>query len=131
MISRPFDKNASLIKSFAQFEIPNLRSTTSFNSHTLDDESNIHSEIDNSYIKNFRCILKNKREAKELRKINEKMLEDYVSSLIYVNMKTAKGYYRIISKFLLHSPSVDPEKLEPFLIKEFKKDKRVVLYINV
>ena len=111
---KPFDKNASFIESFAQFETPNLRSTTSFNSRTLDYESNIHSEIDNSYIKNFRGILKNKREAKELRKIHEEMLKNYVSSLSYVNMKTAKGYYRIISKFLLHSPSVDPDKLEFF-----------------
>ena len=85
MNSKPFNKNVSLIKYFTQFKTPNLRSTTSFNSHTLDDESSI-------YIENFRDILKNKREAKELRKIHEEMLENYVYSLSYANMKTAKGY---------------------------------------
>ena len=129
MNSKPFDKNVSLIESFTQFETPNLKSTTSFNSRTLDDESSIHSEIDNSYVKHFRDILKNKREAKELRKIHEEMLENYVYSLGYVNMKTAKGYYRIISKFLLYSPSVVPDKLEPFLINEFKtRQKSGTLY---
>ena len=90
----------------------------------MDNESSIRSEIDNSYVKNFRDILKNKREAKELRKIHEGLLENYVSSLGYVNMKTAKRFYRIISKFLLYSPSVDPDKLEPFLVREFNTSQK-------
>ena len=117
---KPFDKNALLIKSFAQFKTLNLKFTISFNSHTLDGEPSIHSEIDNSCFENFRDILKNKREAKELRKIYEEMLENYVSSLGYAKMKTAKEYCRIISKFFLYSPSLDIDKLESFVIKEFE-----------
>ena len=132
MNSKPSNNNKSFIQSFTEFKTPNPKSMTTFNSNSLDDESSIHSEIDNNYFEIFRDILKNKREAKELRKIHEEMFENYVSSLGYVNMKTAKGYCRIISKFLLYSPSVDPDELEPFLIKEFKiKQKSGTLYQNL
>ena len=53
------------------------------------------------------------------------MFETYISSLHYIIMKTAKGYYRIIIKFLLFSSSVDPDELEPFLTTEFKLEQKI------
>ena len=88
------------------------------------EDNNWDEEIDRNYFNMFRGILKNKREAKELRKIHEELFENYALTLGYVSMKTAKRYCKIISKFLLYSPSVDPDELEPFIIEEFKLKKK-------
>ena len=124
MNSKPLTTKLSINRPFSGFQVSFNLSIVTADTFNLSDESILKNEIDSNYFDIFRDILKNKREAKKLRKIYEEMLETYVFSLNYVDMKTAKGYCRIISKFLLYSPSVDPDELEPFLTTEFKLEQK-------
>ena len=124
MNSKPLSSKLPINRPCLDFQVPSNLSIVTAVTSNLSDESILENEINSNYFDIFRDILKNKREAKELRKIHEEMFETYVSSLDYVDMKTAKGYCRIISKFLLFSPSVDPDELDPFLTREFKLEQK-------
>ena len=119
MNSKPLSKSSLVLRSSIKFKTPKISSFTSENQHLMIEDNSWDEEIDRNYFDMFRGILKNKRETKELRKIHEELFENYVLTLGYVSMKTAKRYCKIISKFLLYSPSVDPDELEPFIIEEF------------
>ena len=84
-------------------------------SQELSSESQLNSE----YLEMFSDILKNKREAKNLRKIHDEMFDTYVKNLDYINLDTAKAYSKMISEFIMYSPGVNPDDLELFLKKKF------------
>ena len=117
MHSKPLSTKLPINLPSSGFQVP----------YNLSDEYILENEIDSNYFDIFRGILKNKRESKKLRKIHEEMFEIYVSSLDYVDIKRIKGYCRIISKFLVFSPSVDPDDLELFFTTELNKNKRATL----
>ena len=56
---------------------------------------------------------------KQLRKIHNEMFDIYVDKLAYVTYDTAKSYCKMISRFILYSPSVDHADLEQFLAFKF------------
>ena len=64
-------------------------------------------------------ILKNKREAKYLFKVQNEVLEYYTNKMKHINPKTQKSYSRIISQFLVYSPSFDPDDLKSFIWLKF------------
>ena len=101
MNSKPLSTKLPINRPSSGFQVPSNLSIVTADTFHLSDEFILENEIDSNYFENFRDILKNKREAKKLRKIYEEMFETYVFSLDYVDMKTAKGYCRIISKFFL------------------------------
>ena len=63
----------------------------------------------------FTNIFKNKREAKNLRKIHDEMFHTYAENFDYINLDTAKAYSKIISESIMYSPGVNPDDLELFL----------------
>ena len=112
------------LRSSVKFKTPNTTSFKPLNLHSMIDDNSWDEVIDSNYFDMFIGILKNKREAIELRKIHEEMFENYVLTFGYVSMKTAKWYCKIIIKFLLYFSSVDTDELEPFIIEEFKLKKK-------
>ena len=67
----------------------------------------------------LKSIIKNKREAKELRKIHEEMFDIYIQKMNAVEYVTAQACAKMISEFVMFSPGIDPNDLELFLISKF------------
>ena len=80
--------------------------------------------MDDEYLNLYKDILKNKREAKVLRKIHNEMFDIYVSKLGPLDLPTAKAYCKMLSQFITYSPSVDPNDLEHFLPNKFNLNKK-------
>ena len=87
------------------------------------DKENENLISDDQYFYLFKDVLKNKREAKLLRKIHEEMFDIYLCKMRQINHKTAKFYWNAISKFMIYSPSLNPDELKPFLRKKFYLNK--------
>ena len=79
--------------------------------------------MDEEYFNMFKDILKNKREAKQLRIIHNEMFDIYISKQGPLEIKTAKAYWKMISQFVLYPPSFDPSYLERFLNIKFNLKK--------
>ena len=62
----------------------------------------------------FKSVVKNKREAKELRKIHEEMFDIYIQKMNAVEYETAQAYAKMISEFIMFSPGIDPNDLVLF-----------------
>ena len=54
-----------------------------------------------------------------LKEIHEEMLDIYVNKMKHISDTTAKAYSKIISKFIMFSPSIDPSDLEKYIKFEF------------
>ena len=77
------------------------------------DESIAH------YYEIFKYIVKSKEEATMLKEIHDEMFDIYIDKMNYISNKTAKSYSKIISKFMIYSPSIDPYDLDKFILCEF------------
>ena len=77
------------------------------------DESIAH------YYEIFKYIVKSKEEATMLKEIHDEMFDIYFDKMNYISNKTAKYYSKIISKFMIYSPSIDPYDLDKFIQCEF------------
>ena len=51
------------------------------------------------------------------------MFDIYLCKMWQINHKTAKFYWNVISKFMIYSPSLNPDEQEPFLRQKFNLDK--------
>ena len=105
----------------------NLVNSTQINNHwyyevppSFTDEDYNYNEIDTSYLEWFGDLFKEKDDNIKLRQIHEEMFNIYVDKVKHVSEKTMKYYSKIISKFILFSPAVDPDDLEKFICFEFK-----------
>ena len=94
---------------------------TQIDSH---NDSDSDSTLDEDYYKLFQDILINKREAKQLRNIHNEMFNIYASKLGPLELKTANSYSKMISQFILYSPSIDPDDLDQFLSIKFNLNKK-------
>ena len=52
------------------------------------------------------------------------MFDIYVSKLGSLELKTAKAYSKMISQFIMYSPSIDPTDLERFLTIKFNLEQK-------
>ena len=87
-----------------------------------DCESEI--QKDNTIYSLFKGILKNKREAKNLRRIYEEMFEIFADKMRHIKDSTIRFYAHIICQFIIYSPSVDPNDVEGFIMFKFKLNKK-------
>ena len=85
---------------------------------------NQKSQKDNTIYSLFKGILKNKREAKNLRRIYEEMFEIFADKMRHNKDSTIKFYAHIICQFIIYSPSVDPNDFEEFIMFKFKLNQK-------
>ena len=71
-----------------------------------------------------RDILKNKREAKLLHKIQMEIMNIYVDKMKHISNNKAKSYSIIVSKFMHYSSSIDPNNLDKFIHINFNSPKQ-------
>ena len=80
---------------------------------------NVYDESHALYYEIFNHILNFHAEAAILKEILEEMFDIYVEKMKHISNSTAKSYCKIISKFMLYSPSIDPHDLDKFIQYEF------------
>ena len=114
------DKSNNYYKSIYQ-KFKRTQDTVQINANKNIVSSNQPASIDidtsssDILLKCNRDILKNKREAKLLYKIQNEMMDIYVEHMKQKSHRTAKSYSNIISKFIHYSPSIDPDDLDRFI----------------
>ena len=75
--------------------------------------------LEDELIEHYGKFIGNKCDAKELYKLHEDVIEYYVNSIGEVNAKTLRKYARIISQFMIYSPTLNPENLDKFIQLKF------------
>ena len=85
----------------------------------VSNNMNVYDESHVLYYEIFNHILNSHAEAAILKEIHEEMFDIYVEKMKHISNSTAKSYCKIISKFMLYSPSIDPHDLGKFIQYEF------------
>ena len=70
-------------------------------------------------IEHYGKFICNKREAKELYKLHENVIECYVNFIEEVNAKTLRKHALIISQFMIYSSTLNPENLDKLIQLKF------------
>ena len=76
--------------------IPKVDKVVDLKSKTLFIEAKYNTELDTLDFNTFNNILKNKKEFKQLRTINEQMFDVYANKFTYTAQVTAKSYSKMI-----------------------------------
>ena len=91
--------------------------------HPIDFDNTSDSEMDEHYYQYYNDLFFNKREAKWLRKIHNRVVDSYADEISHLSKKTRDSYANIVSRFILYSPSIYQKDLEPFLNEGFQLTK--------
>ena len=97
----------------------NLKSQKIRNDEDNKSEQSQETDLDDQYLKYYKDVLSNKREAKLLRKFHEEIIDSYSEQISYLASSTVKSYANIVSRFILYSPSIDSRDLAPFIRLKF------------
>ena len=79
------------------------------------DEADFNNEVNNSYLECFGYLFEEKDDNLKLIQIHEEIFDICIDKMNHVSDKTMKYYLKILSKFTLFSPAVDPDELEKFI----------------
>ena len=86
--------------------------------HTeLDDDTKIRYEYAEKLLEKYTW---NKRDAKELLKLQIELIESYFKENSAWSKHTMRSYQHIITDFVTYSPTIDPSELKNFIYSKFK-----------